>query len=427
MRTGRRHTFTALSRMVAGAGMGVLLALLLSYPGFADGRRKKNIATKPAEPAPGLPPVVQQHAGAAAGRSESQLYSKGTEQLNQNRLQEALASFDSAVAASPTGGRTNTRVNRGLTLQRLGRFDDALASYNGALGLDPRFLYALYNKGLALRKMHRLPEAIESLRAALDVSPTYTDAHYDLCASLFEARDPASDIEKTQTDQHRAYLETAAESCDTAITHDPSSSMAHETKGLILDVLGRREEAEHATATALNLSPLHRPLAAVSKKLSRRVKAPDAEGEMHKLWPSSDSTGENSSEPRSEVTLFRRSFAYTPLYLVRSTSAASLEMNAGLKAVVHAMRARDPRGGLVSNIGGWQSQKAINFLEEGGTHAGPGGAAVKALHLHILQQVAVSLCLILSRSFSLPLFVSFLSGVWLLERFRAATREHQRG
>ena len=137
MRTACRHTGSALSRMATGAGMGVLLALLLSCPDGADGRRKKNIATKPAEPAPGLPPVVQQHAGAAAGRSESQLYSTGTQQLNENRLQEALASFDSAVAASPTGGRTSTRVNRGLTLQRLGRFDDALASYNGALGLPP--------------------------------------------------------------------------------------------------------------------------------------------------------------------------------------------------------------------------------------------------------------------------------------------------
>ena len=40
-------------------------------------------------------------------------------------------------------------------------------------------------------------------------------------------------------------------SCDTAITFETKSSMAHETKGLILDVLGRREEALHATATSM--------------------------------------------------------------------------------------------------------------------------------------------------------------------------------
>eukprot|EP01043_Picozoa_sp_COSAG02_P062314 COSAG02_NODE_8566_length_2522_cov_2.058605_2_plen_493_part_00 len=279
-------------------------------------------------------------------------------------------------------------MNRGLTLQRLGRLDEALAAYNGALGLNPRFLYALYNKGLALRKMGRQAEAIESLRAAVDVSPGYSEAHYDLCASLFEARAPASDDVAQQTDQHRAYLETAILSCDAALALDPKSSMAHETKGLILDVLGRREEAEQATATALNLSPLHRPLAMVAKKLRRRIKAPDAEGVVHKLWPSSDPADGDSSEPQSELILFRQIFPYTPLYLVQSTSAATLEMNAGLKDVIHAMMSDDPRGGLVSNIGGWQSQKSINFLEEGGTHGGPAGAAVKALHLHIMQQVA---------------------------------------
>eukprot|EP01045_Picozoa_sp_COSAG04_P062038 COSAG04_NODE_32200_length_252_cov_0.993464_1_plen_46_part_10 len=42
-----------------------------------------------------------------------------------------------------------------------------------------------------------------------------------------------------------------------------------------------------------------------------------------------------------------------------------------------ARRAGDPRGGLVSNIGGWQSRKAINFLEEGARQAGAGGVAVQ--------------------------------------------------
>lgn len=365
--------------------LSLLFLLLLNWPDGADARRKKHSGTKPAAAAPGLPLV--QH---AAGASESELYSTGTEQLNRNQLLEALASFDGAVAASSHGGRTNTRVNRGLTLQRLGRLDEALASYNGALGLDPRFLYALYNKGLALRKMGRLAEAIESLRAAVDVNPGYSEAHYDLCASVFEARAPAGDDLAKQTDQHRAYLETAIRSCETSLTLDPKMSMAHETKGLILDVLGRREEAEQATATALSLSPMHRPLATVTKRLRRRVKAPDAEGAVHKLWPSSDTGPEvaDSSEPQSEITLFQRNLPYTPLYLVQSTSAATLEMNAGLKDVVHAMMSDDPRGGLVSNIGGWQSQKSINFLEEGATHGGSAGAAVKALHLHITQQVA---------------------------------------
>ena len=360
------------------------LLLVLCLPTLTSGRRKK-AGTKPKEAAAGLPPVVQQ-----GGASENELYSAGTTQLNQNRLQEALASFDAAVAASPRGGRTNTRVNRGLTLQRLGRLEDALASYNGALQLDPRFLYALYNKGLALRKMGRQPEAVEALQAAVAVKPTYADAHHDLCASLFEGRDPAGDIAATQTDHHRASLEVAMASCDAAVANDPDLSMAHETKGLILDVLGRRAEADYATATALNLSPTHRALATVAKKLQRRgAEAPSgAEAVLHKLWPTEGGGGGGGgSAPQSQVSLLSARFPYTPFYLVQSTSSTTLQMNAGLQQVVRAMKAKDPSGGLVSNIGGWQSRKAVNFLEEGATHAGAGGAAVKALHLHIMQQV----------------------------------------
>ena len=70
-------------------------------------------------------------------------------------------------------------------------------------------------------------------------------------------------------------------SCDAAIANEEHSqypgegmSMAHETKGLILDVLQRRAEAADATATALNLSPSHRPLATVTKEMARSAQAP---------------------------------------------------------------------------------------------------------------------------------------------------------
>ena len=93
---------------------------------------------------------------------------------------------------------------------------------------------------------------------------------------------------------------------------------------------------EDATATALNLSPQHRPLATLTNKLRRRSKAPDVDGVLHKLWPS-NIPEQGSSEPRSELTIFRRFLPYTPAYIVQSTSVATLEMNAGLKDVVKAM------------------------------------------------------------------------------------------
>ena len=380
-------------RRATGSPRLALLVLSLLTPG-ADGRKKK-AATKPAAAAEGLPPVSMMNPAAAGGggQSETDLYTKGTNELNQNQLQEALASFDAAVAASPTGGQTNTRVNRGLTLQRLGRFDDALASYNGALNLNSRFLYALYNKGLVLRKLGRSKEAVASLREAVAVQPSYADGHYDLCAALFEDREPTGDIVGKQTAVHRAYLEAIIPTCEAAIAASETGegkAMAYETKGLILDVLQRRAEATHATATALNLSPSHRSLAASAQKLRRRVaSAPptaDTAGVMHKLWAAGDPppAGLPASAAAAgdlpPVDILARQFDFTPIFLVESASAATLSMNAALTESVHRMMIADPKGGLISNIGGWQSRKDKNFLEEG-------GAAVRALHLHILTQV----------------------------------------
>ena len=150
-------------------GRTLLLLLALAAPVAPRQSRKARAAASAggrAQPATGLPRVPQAEA-AVAGRSESELYSIGTDHLTAERLPEALAAFDLAVAASRSGGRTNTRVNRGLTLMRLGRMEEALEAFDGALAIDGRFLYALYNKGLTLRKMGRVKEAVVSLQVLL--------------------------------------------------------------------------------------------------------------------------------------------------------------------------------------------------------------------------------------------------------------------
>jgi hypothetical protein len=69
-------------------------------------------------------------------------------------------------------------------------------------------------------------------------------------------------------------------------------------------------------------------------------------------------------------------------------------MNAALREVVLGMRREDPAGGLVSNIGGWQSRKFSahneHLLSEMGRRPGVHGWAVRRLQLHILQQLRVS-------------------------------------
>ena len=67
------------------------------------------------------------------------------------RLDEALASYDEAVALRPD--RAEARYNRGGALQGLGRLEEALASYEEALAIKANHVEALVNRGVALREL----------------------------------------------------------------------------------------------------------------------------------------------------------------------------------------------------------------------------------------------------------------------------------
>jgi predicted O-linked N-acetylglucosamine transferase (SPINDLY family) len=63
--------------------------------------------------------------------------------------------------------------NLGILLSETGRLEEACASYQTALKLDPNFLDAWYNFGNALAQLRRYTEAVTSYTKALDISPTY--------------------------------------------------------------------------------------------------------------------------------------------------------------------------------------------------------------------------------------------------------------
>ena len=64
---------------------------------------------------------------------------------------EALASYDRALKVRPDFAEA--LYNRGVTLQELKRFEEALASYDRALKVRPDFVEALYNRGNTLEEL----------------------------------------------------------------------------------------------------------------------------------------------------------------------------------------------------------------------------------------------------------------------------------
>ena len=93
------------------------------------------------------------------------------------RFEDALASYDAAVKFQPRNAVL--LYNRGRTLQDLGRFEEALASYQQSLALDSNYALALNNAANTLRALKRYPEALAFFDRALALQPGYAEAYYN--------------------------------------------------------------------------------------------------------------------------------------------------------------------------------------------------------------------------------------------------------
>ena len=91
------------------------------------------------------------------------------------RLDEALASYDKAIALKPDYAEAFN--NRGIALKELKRLDEALASYDKAIALKPGYADAFNNRGNALKELKLFDEALASFDKAIALKPDSADAY----------------------------------------------------------------------------------------------------------------------------------------------------------------------------------------------------------------------------------------------------------
>ena len=163
--------------------------------------------------------------------------------------------------------------NLGITLQELGRLDEALASYTQAIALKPDYARAHYNLGITLQELGRLDEAESSCRQAIALKPDYAEAHSNLGNTLTEL-DRLDEAEASYTqaialkhDFAEAHsnlgatlkalerLDEAETSCRQAIALKPDYAEAHSNLGATLKELGRLDEADASLRQAIALKP----------------------------------------------------------------------------------------------------------------------------------------------------------------------------
>ena len=98
--------------------------------------------------------------------------------------EQALASYDRAIALQPDFA--DAHGNRATVLGALGRLDESLAGYDRALSLRPGSFEDWTNRGALLQDLDRIEEALASYERAIALQPEFAGAHYNRGNALRE-------------------------------------------------------------------------------------------------------------------------------------------------------------------------------------------------------------------------------------------------
>ena len=109
-------------------------------------------------------------------------FDRGVALTRLRRNEEALASFDLALAVDPKSHEAAN--NRGAVLVRMFRPAEALKDFARAVALKPDYIEAHTNAGIALRGLARNEEALASLDRALALRPEEVNATW--CKALLK-------------------------------------------------------------------------------------------------------------------------------------------------------------------------------------------------------------------------------------------------
>jgi len=149
------------------------------------------------------------------------------------------------------GGSAIDWVNYGNNLWRLFEFEDAVAAFDEAIKLKPKFEQAWYGRGLALNSQEKYREAVVSFDKATEINPRLYQAWRQRGEALYWLK---------------RYSEALA-SLDKAININPKDSVLYWLRGLMLQELERYAEAVEAYSQAIDIKP--HPFAYVNRGSAR--------------------------------------------------------------------------------------------------------------------------------------------------------------
>jgi tetratricopeptide (TPR) repeat protein len=199
------------------------------------------------------------------------VYLLGLVQSRRGKKDAALASYDGALNLQP--GNAVVHLNRANLLGDLGRYNEALAVYDRCLQLRPNFAEAHFNRGNVLQTLNRYDEAVASYDRATSLRPEFALAHsnrgnalqalkrYDeALASYGRALDLRPNFVDTLSNRGGALqrlkrYDEALASYERAISLQPDHAASHFNRGTALLELLRYDEALVSFDRALAARP----------------------------------------------------------------------------------------------------------------------------------------------------------------------------
>jgi serine/threonine protein kinase len=120
-----------------------------------------------------LEPLLRRETGEAIGLPEPRTLAtwewgnKGLSLDSLGRYEEAIRCYDRVIESSPRDART--WCNKGVSLGFLGRLEEAIGCYDRALEFDPRNTATWISKGFSLRLLGRFEEAMRCYDKAIEL------------------------------------------------------------------------------------------------------------------------------------------------------------------------------------------------------------------------------------------------------------------
>jgi predicted O-linked N-acetylglucosamine transferase (SPINDLY family) len=195
----------------------------------------------------------------------------GVIEYQKGRFAAAAELLQCAVDHAPDA--PGLHCNLGLAQQELGHPELALACYDRALALKPKFVEALNNRGNVLRELGRLAESAASYRRALMSRPDFIEALFNLGITQIaqgqadQALTPLARCLRLAPGhlgawgQYGVALMTLDKQADALgcferiLSHTPNDAEAHYWRGNALLALGRPDDALQAYGNAARIRP----------------------------------------------------------------------------------------------------------------------------------------------------------------------------